>query len=1465
MEAVNLDAAAAAHGEAAEKPHEPAPAPPPAPPPAGQPQAAAGTTDSAVDLGLPGHPTAAHPGDPAAPPPDLSGISSVEWSALVEEPPAKFDSPSDVDLIEKGLGEPTPPPRPKVTQVAGQQPPPTAGPAAGSSSEIDLGIDEPTTTPISDLSGVDLKALQKEIDAATSDLPPTPGSDVQLDISSEPPTLSDSSGVNLADLRAEDAAVPAELDEEAPVGKEPLRKSESSGVDLAGVSDVEVVLDSDHLDAVVLDEPVGGESPSSVVEAVLDESPSDSALRGNVVDALLDSGVDLAGNAIAREGNGDRIERATPDTSDSGRDLIAEAVESGTDLAPLVEDVEDAVLTDVESATQPAEESSAVDLGSSRPITEQVDLDEMDAILEPSSEHLVPPTEHPGGQARAEQMGSAHDLVPPAHPPSEIDLTEPAEVDLPGIDAAAAAEDDLLDTHAGPSSGELDLNKIEELAAPVSSGLLSDSGGVAEAPPEGVEDSALETAHLEEGHGPIAAEEEVEAEPEAEQEPEPGAEQEQPEEKPAKPLRRRGGLLVGTAAGALVGTAACLGLWVFGVEPPDSWRLASSSKPPTGPGTRPPTVTPPQPTITVAEALKSGDLTKAGELLTATPPVDDKPEQLLSRGQWRWESYLRTKALKGEKLNKRDLADENVKGALADLEKAAAANLPDAYVLLGDVYEQLNDFASARASYTKAAELFKEDQARKRQVDAAIKRLPLQVSAGPMRGGAVALALLLIALQQPEEPAPPPEAGFDFWEAVSLARQQKYAEAAQALDKARTQHDRRRFIFLRKPQNPDSDPREEIFLRSCDELKAYWQLQDRLRERGYLTAAQPNPVQAVDKLIESAAGGGAAIKIVADKLRVKKPEEVVPALDKLIADKDGAAQKAAELEKSLTQAQEDAKKNATALKNATDMVAARDKDLLAANDKLKKAAENNDALTKALGDANATLMKIGDALVEAKFVDPKPLPADVLRGLKNAINVAQLKEGAKEVQRLQVEVDRARKALEELTRERWQPAQMLAFWLPLLKERDRKDLTKNAAVDADRVLSDAAATPAQKARALVIRGLALRNAEKLAEARKALEQAKADLAGDDAAWRMEAEQALKEVEAPAVAYSARAEELASKGNYAGALDLLSRAIELVPEKKGRLLAQRSLIELDDLRSRVKGPLPGNDPSVASIRKDAEEAIKAGEPHGHYALGRLAEEMEQLDQAVQEYRKAIDATKDRPGEDVQRIRYQLALARVLLRPQERPAGARLDFKPLRIEDRAAAPEVAALLVSLALQPPPNAPNQEAVELLEKLLANKDLPFDVRAEAMARLGLWSAALSVYAEGLRPYLRRDQADLLLWLVKNHPRLSGPDARTVPNPLEAEKNYAAGLRYYNERRYSDAEKAFLGAVEQDGQDARYFYFLGLARWQQGKRSAYEDFEQGALLEQKNRPSRAAVSAALERVQGRARRDLNEVRDRPR
>ncbi|MFO0927033.1 MAG: hypothetical protein U0736_08320 [Gemmataceae bacterium] len=194
---------------------------------------------------------------------------------------------------------------------------------------------------------------------------------------------------------------------------------------------------------------------------------------------------------------------------------------------------------------------------------------------------------------------------------------------------------------------------------------------------------------------------------------------------------------------------------------------------------------------------------------------------------------------------------------------------------------------------------------------------------------------------------------------------------------------------------------------------------------------------------------------------------------------------------------------------------------------------------------------------------------------------------------------------------------------------------------------------------------------------------------------------------------------------------------------------------------------------------------------------------------------------------------------------------------------------AVLMALTLQAgvPADKPASTPEQLADEVLALGDkAPFDARAQALAIKGLYTRALEVYTAGLRDkgLLAPEYANTLLELIAGHPVLRRPESKETPNPLRSEKHYAAGLNQYFAGQYGRAEKEFLSAVENDRNDARYHYFLGLARLAQGKREAYEDFDQGARLERQGRPDSAAVAAALERVQGQMRWVLNAARTRP-
>jgi tetratricopeptide (TPR) repeat protein len=449
-------------------------------------------------------------------------------------------------------------------------------------------------------------------------------------------------------------------------------------------------------------------------------------------------------------------------------------------------------------------------------------------------------------------------------------------------------------------------------------------------------------------------------------------------------------------------------------------------------------------------------------------------------------------------------------------------------------------------------------------------------------------------------------------------------------------------------------------------------------------------------------------------------------------------------------------------------------------------------------------------------------------------------------------------------KQRWGPDQMLTFWMPLLRERGRNDLADKAIIDADRVLKEAKASPQDKARAHAVKGIALRNEGKYAEAKTELEQAKINLPKEDAVWRSETEAALKEASDPSAYFAARAETFRKEGQITQALAMLNRALETAaPQTRASLIVERGALRLEQALAHGNGRAAANDPDLITARKDADEAKKGGGADAFYLSGRIAEQLGQTDEALQDYRQALKA---HGALDADGARYRAALARMLILPRT-AAPARIGKG-----EGAPSPDVLVALIAVGVQPgefagPIDPATQEAVKLADEILSAKesDVPFEARAQAYAIKGLWTPALRIYVEGLRPLLSPEHAAGLLAIINGHPNLRRPSAWTVADPMEAEKHYAAGLHWYNEREYAKAEKEFFTAVEQDGQDARYYYYLGLAQLMLGDRDAFEDFEQGARLEHQNRPPRAAVSAALERVQGPARLRLNDVRDRPR
>jgi hypothetical protein len=1379
----------------------------------GSPPAGAGPSESVIDLGSP--PTSKPATGDAGGAGPASDSSIVAWASLVEEPPSeqgqeiKIDSPSDADLLSQGTTEPAPavPDEELVGELADEQPAP-AMPDAGAEAEV-------------------------------------------VELSDSPP--------------------------------QPVERPSDSAVDLGGLP-VELVADESGM---VVKETASGESEVFMAELASDASQ---------VNLVSDSGLDLS------EGEG--VEVAAED---------AEAVDAGEDAeTPAAESAEDDVLH-VETASI---ESSAVDLGAT-PVesSEVLAAEEADEVVEVAAgsgidlEGLPVPgasgSAHPGSESEVD-LGSHAEIAAPSPSKEGVEAVSESGIDFGklGEPAAGEAASDLAlealmsDSASGERIAEEPV-AAEETSVAGDEGVVAAEGAVSEeAAVAGMEEPAVSEkevddllAGLEEtpaaSESGVAVGETVEA---AAEEEAAGAEA---EEKPAKPVKQRSripALVGGTFLGMLIGAGG-----MFGVQ--SLTGRGEKEKAPVPQVSAVQTKAPPT-LESLVSRVANGDWDEAKAGIEQLSGNDAKTAFV--RGDYHLQTILKNV---GSKINPQDPA---LQPALQDLQKAAETNdaaAADATYELAFIKEVAGQLPEARAEYVKGAQKFANDPVQKQRFETAVHRVDLKASAKaggaamiplPQRAEdrAILLALLLIGLQQPSgQPSQPPgqagqppaqaedkEAGFEFWQAAKLAHEGKFSDAIRALDQARKLHDQRRFTRLRKAQNPLSDPAEDIFLRCCDELKVYWQLENRFRDGGYLTDKN-TPPEALQALVQKAEASAAAAKDLTDKLAaakvIGKDDDVSKGLDRLITDKKKADDTVADLTTKLQKATEENTKLAGDLKTAEKTIKEHDADLTSAKEQNTKLKSANDEL-------NATLTKIRDELAKAKFLDPKDRP-NVGEAVKRVVDVAKIKDA-------QGMIRRQRDAIAQLSaslKERWQPEEMLPLWLLLLDEnRNRTELASRAMKDAERVKMDPRATAVQKGEAEIVRGLALRNAEKFSEAKAVLEATRGTV--DEGEWVARANAALKEVSNPAAYFTSQAQALYDHGRMDAALAVLERAMKVLPAKEqGKLLAQRSLIELDAARSKAKGVLPPNDPLLIAARKDADEAIKAGLAEGHYAAGRIAEELGQVDVAIQSYRKALAAHGDKL--DAEGARYRMALARALLLPREARPGQPAMTPPRVGAASRAAPAGSGsvrrtysarhfeemkrlvLMLTLGLQAPllpGEEPGQEEAEKLadEVLKAPPGtVPFNVLAQALAVKGRWNAALQTYVEGIRPMLPREYGNGLAYLIRNDPRLKRPDSLRTPNPLEAEKHFAAGLNFYFDRDYANAEKSFLLAVENDSQDARFFYFLGLSRLAQNRRrDAYADFDEGAKLEHLNRPAPSAVSESLERIQGPMRRTINEFRQRP-
>ena len=612
--------------------------------------------------------------------------------------------------------------------------------------------------------------------------------------------------------------------------------------------------------------------------------------------------------------------------------------------------------------------------------------------------------------------------------------------------------------------------------------------------------------------------------------------------------------------------------------------------------------------------------------------------------------------------------------------------------------------------------------------------------------------------------------------------------------------------------------------------------------------------------------------------------EVVVA-DKKLADQKAEAEKTVKdtmnaADKKVKETEDTAKKDIAEEKKTTE------KKLTEADTKFTTLKGEKTKVEESLKKSEDFVASIGTELSQANLVKDKTNPMNVVEGLKKGMEIIQSKDPQGMIRGLQTKlVDDTTKFTKQIEvvdkklKESRQPGEMLDYWRTLMEKKGQGELEKKATEDVEKVMVDPEANPELKARAEVLKGITLRNQGKYVEAKALLEKGKAALNAGDIAWKLQADVALKEANDPVTYFVELSEKQESMNQIDESVNSLSKAIELSaqfsPKRRSELLADRCLMRIERALVKSKGkPLQLNDPSLLAAAKDADEAVVAKTALAYYAKGRVAEVRGEIIDAIDFYRKAVNENK---ALDAQGIVYRIALARLLnsvLPTNIKPKEANVE-KVGVLEKKE--PEMLTNLFALLLtgfyfqQPeivfPPESPKispKESRKLADEILASPDAPFDAKAQAYAIKGLPTKAIREYVIGLREKMGPIHFENLMKIIEDHPSLTNHNLGNQANPVEAERFYATGMALYFNKRYLEAEKAFMAAVENERQDARYQYYLGLSRLAQNKAEAAEAFEAASKYEKLGRPSRAAVSTSLERVQGPQRQVLNTYRNNP-
>ena len=372
--------------------------------------------------------------------------------------------------------------------------------------------------------------------------------------------------------------------------------------------------------------------------------------------------------------------------------------------------------------------------------------------------------------------------------------------------------------------------------------------------------------------------------------------------------------VAGVALGLLLGVGVSAGAYFSGAIPnkDDPKPIVNN-----GGGTNIPLVSgsgtaqPAPATLADAQsALSAGDPAKAVKVIETLGAKT--PEDKAALGQARMFARFRELA----QTNTVATADDaELKKARADLESvvndADAAKTPEgekaairAALHLGLTHEVAGDRAKAKAVYEdgakkfpKAAEAFQAALDRLTATAPDANKTSLRLTPAEAEQLASAVVILLALDTPPALPAEEPaEAGAAFWKAVNFAKSDKYDDAIKQIVEAKKAHEKRAKALAGRGLNPLSDPLEQIFPRSCDDLKSNWELRKSLYEHpGVGVALKKDLTKTLDALAGAekravdAANLAADLKTMRDDLAVvlkSEKEKVAKAEKDLTGEKE---------------------------------------------------------------------------------------------------------------------------------------------------------------------------------------------------------------------------------------------------------------------------------------------------------------------------------------------------------------------------------------------------------------------------------------------------------------------------------------------------------------------------------------------------------------------------------------------------